>query len=377
MSLQNTLNCKFQGQCGGCSWWNLSQQDQLHLKAQKAQDLWWESFQEDLVMDTHQAFVTEGRDRIDLTYQDQTWGMFSLQDKKIIPLSSCVLSVPALQKAHQEFVQIPLPEKITKASCRLRVSPLSEKGVWLDMANLDIKYLLEESNYLSTLKDKNFLIEIGQKRKRAIRNENSWTLKDPQSHSWSLTYSQGQEHPLAGSIGSFTQSGSAAVHCISKIMEDFFQSIDLSANQKKSCAEFGAGLGTLTAMALPFFDEIDIYEWDDASINSLQTNLKNWSHPCQLQFFHGDFRHQSLNKKHYDTLLLNPARSGLGKFLNEMPVEKPRYIIYMSCFFESFLEDAGRLRDQDYQIKKAHLVDQFPFSPHFEFLSSWELPSES
>lgn len=374
---ENTLNCQFQGKCGGCSWWNLSSQDQLHLKAQRAQDLWWQTFQEELELQTHQAFSTQGRDRIDLTYMNDAWGMFSLQEKTLIPLSSCVLTVPALQKAHQEFIDIPLPPQITKASCRLRVSPIGDKGVWLDMANLDIKFLLEEAKYLKSLKEKNFLLEIGQKRKRLQLETNTWKLKDPEAHPWTFTYSNGRALPLSGSIGSFTQSGPTAVLCISEIIEDFLKDTDPSMVRKKNCAEFGAGLGTLTAMALPYFESIDIYEWDLQSIHFLQTNLKNWSHSCKVEFFHGDFRHQSLEKKNYDTLLLNPARSGMGNFLKDTPVQKSKQIIYMSCFFDSFVEDAKVLRQQGYELKKAHLVDQFPFSSHFEFLSNWKLSSEA
>ncbi len=377
MSNQNTLHCKYKGLCGGCSWWHLSAQDQMHLKAQTAQDLWWKTFNENLEMETHQAFVTEGRDRIDLTWTDQSWGMFSLQEKKLIPLALCVLSVPDLQKAHQDFIQIPLPEKIKKASCRLRVSPSGDRGLWLDMANLDIKYLLEESNYLMRLTEKNFQIEMGQKRKKVVLTPQKWSLQDPAPSAWSVTYFQDQSLPLYGSVGSFTQSGPAAVRCISKILKEFIQTSDPSMLRKKSCAEFGAGLGTLTAMTLPFFDEFHIYEWDLPTINLLQTNLKKWpiTTRTKVEFFHGDFRHQSLGKMYYDTLLLNPARSGLGHFLKDLPTEKPRQIIYMSCFFESFLKDAKILREQGYILKKAHLVDQFPFSPHFEFLSLWQQAS--
>jgi 23S rRNA (uracil1939-C5)-methyltransferase len=96
----------------------------------------------------------------------------------------------------------------------------------------------------------------------------------------------------------------------------------------------------------------------------------------KIQTQTGDFQgKEKIQFEMFDTLLVNPPRSGLKDFLQPLfeTANKPKHFIYMSCYPESFKLDAQKLVQAGYALKQAHLVDQFPQTKHFEILSFWQL----
>ena len=91
--------------------------------------------------------------------------------------------------------------------------------------------------------------------------------------------------------------------------------------------------------------------------------------------------------RNYDTILLNPPRSGVGDFLkgiavttegdfqdtefNYKQLKWPEHILYLSCYMDSMKKDSLILEKMGYQLKKMHIIDQFPQSPHCENLGVW------
>ena len=47
----------------------------------------------------------------------------------------------------------------------------------------------------------------------------------------------------------------------------------------------------------------------------------------------------------------------------------PEALIYVSCFEESFVHDTAKLKELGFQLKNLLGVDQFPFSPHMEWVA--------
>ena len=47
---------------------------------------------------------------------------------------------------------------------------------------------------------------------------------------------------------------------------------------------------------------------------------------------------------------------------------KPQYILYVSCFLNSLIQDLTRLVQYDYKVKSIVGVDQFPQSSHCEWV---------
>ena len=72
-----------------------------------------------------------------------------------------------------------------------------------------------------------------------------------------------------------------------------------------------------------------------------------------------------------DGWLIDPPRSGLGRMLETIEAMKPRTLVYVSCWTESFLSDAEKLKGFGYELKDLSVVDQFVHSPHVEWVATF------
>ena len=76
-----------------------------------------------------------------------------------------------------------------------------------------------------------------------------------------------------------------------------------------------------------------------------------------------------------DLWVINPPRNGMGELrdqIDALPVtRRPKGILYMSCFWDSFKTDANILHALGFKLQKAALLEQFPQTPHFELMTLW------
>ena len=90
------------------------------------------------------------------------------------------------------------------------------------------------------------------------------------------------------------------------------------------------------------------------------------------EFFHLDlFEEESLevfkkeNKESFDTLILDPPRSGFKQLSSWTKHFSPKHLAYVSCHPATMIRDLKPLMN-DYLIKKNYLVDLFPGTFHYE-----------
>ena len=316
--------------------------------------------------------VGGSRDRVDLTFDQPLGatpklGLFDRFRTGIVDLQGCPQLSPALESFLQAFRLIRFP--ISRGSVRLRVSPSETRGVWFDFANVDVKALLDEKTTLLSMLEKNWIVEIGQKRKRLEIRESGdgeiLKLGDPVLYPWFETYLDGVAVPLYTTIGNFTQPGFRA----NKILIDEVMSLVPTSGTK--AAEFGAGIGNFTLPLAARFRSVDVYEIDALALEGLTRTLEEQKKTNSVQIFAGNYQGDKalgLNFTDVDLLLVDPPRSGLMKFIDSLAAApaKPQKLLYVSCFAESFAQDSDRLFEMGYELEKVSIVDQFPQSRHYE-----------
>ena len=77
----------------------------------------------------------------------------------------------------------------------------------------------------------------------------------------------------------------------------------------------------------------------------------------------------------FDLILLDPSRAGASEILSEVPVWRPRRILYVSCNPSTLARDAGILvHEHGYRLVSAGVMDMFPQTAHVESIAVFDGP---
>lgn len=312
------------------------------------------------------------RDRADFILDRRAgkpaFGLFNTT-REIMDLEFCAQLSPALQD-WLSIVRKNLPA-VERGSFRIRISPSGERGIWLDLANLDVKALLDEKTQLLELQKHGF-VEIGQRRKKLVTRDGELKLGDPELKPWFETYVGENEAstPIFTTVGSFTQPGFQANRVLIREIQSALKPFKFSR-----VVEFGSGSGNLTLPLAARADHLDAYELDSLACEGLALGLKASNLSQKVKIHTGNFQLEKNAPElgGVDLIVVDPPRSGLMGFLSNFksvaPETRPKAFLYVSCFADSFAKDAINLVELGYKPKSVSIVDQFPQSPHFEIVA--------
>ncbi|MNK08045.1 23S rRNA (uracil(1939)-C(5))-methyltransferase RlmD [compost metagenome] len=370
--MSDRVLCSYKNECSGCQFLDLSYGEQKNLKVQELKDLLEKfslPFQGEIQF--HSADVAHLRDRLDFSLLNGNLGLYHKEHRDIVDLDICAQLSPALQEWLTEFRRLSWP--LEKASFRLRVGPQGQRGAWLDMANIDVKKILDEKSLLQKLQQNSF-VEIGQRRKVPALLNDQYKLQDPELQVWFQTWMGEYPVDLYCHVASFTQPSLRANKLIASTISRWTKS-----NAGARVIEFGSGIGNLTFPALTYAESVTACEIDELSLQGLAKTLEflpeSLKHKKEkLKIHRGDFQKKlTQDFSEFDVIMANPPRSGLQNFLRpleELSNEKrPREFIYMSCFPESMVEDMQVLDRCGYKIQELIILDQFPQTKHYEVLT--------
>ncbi len=362
MSSLSQIPCRHLSTCNGCHFAFEPYASQLLQKKEILAKLFTDahlSIPEIQIKTCGENFL---RQRFDFTIEDGAMGLYD-KNQKLLDLHECSQLAPAVAAAFLEFKKIVFP--IKKGSVRLRVGPTGIKGVWLDFANLDIKNLLTEQTCFKALLELGFKIEVGQKAKTLskliFQTEDRFKLTDPEPQAWFKT----DTHLLECFISSFTQPSWDTAHVITETILKWLHPNQVSCGQH--IAEFGSGIGQFTLPLLAQKHNVDVYESHEQAVQLLLKNAQRNGLEENLQIYRGDYQKMALPVgKRYDAVVVNPPRSGLKDFTQQIISVAAETIIYISCFPESLKADSQQLLAAGYKLREIILVDQFPQTKHFE-----------
>lgn len=356
------LNCIYVGRCGGCAWGAELHPQQIERKIAQVRGI----FPDAKFTFSPQMRV---RDKVDLVWEDGRLGLFEIahenERSKILNLEHCVMMSEAMEKFFQEFAKIKPP--IKKGSVRLRVSPSGERGVWLDFANQDVKTLFEEKTYLQKLSQIAF-VEIGQRRKALTWKDGAPKLVDPILKPWFETYdADGRAIPLFGPVGGFSQTGFAANFQLILAVRRAVKTSGISRWLELFC-----GNGNFTLALANGGLEVEAIEMDDLALAGLEKSLTSLDSRLTIKHGRADvyLKTKALPAIENRGLLVDPPRAGMRELLVQLEQgEKPPAIVYVSCFTDVFVTDIQQLKSLGYEVRSLEGVDQFPNSPHAEWIA--------
>ncbi len=370
--------CQHARNCSGCFYFREDFISSLDLQRNEKTEFFYSEMRKQFVslentpleyQNPHPLFY---RNHLDFTLENGKMGLYHPEKRMISDISECLVLHPKLLDFYQSFRKY-APQDM-KGSFRLRFDGHQGFGVWLDFANLDIKNLLDDKRFLQSLLEISS-VEVGQRGKSVKQQGDQLKLVDPIYRHWFKTKSNQREIPLNSLVRSFTQSGLENNFDLINQIQIFYH--QHGVHQKLKALEMGSGIGNLTFPFLDFFPAIDCIEFDNVSLGGLRLTLQEQGiSENQVRLIQGDYhRNHSIHEMgldDYGFLILNPARSGVGNFLEKLQTNQSvKSVFLMSCYTESFARDAALIQKAGFHCDKIVLFDQFSMSKHFEILSFW------
>lgn len=363
--------CNLANTCPGCSLWGTAYDEQLAQKTKRLEEL-FAGHLDHLQVNTHSAGEHSMRERFDFIIKENQVGLID-KERNFIPIKECLQLTPKLQQALDLLSKINFNIRI--GTIRLRASSrgqIKKFGLWLDFANNDIKNLLLEKNILKKLSE-DFFIEIGQKKKcldQTTFDKEQIKLADPKMQPWFHTYNYRTNEPidLNCAVSSFTQPSAVTAKLMTDIIAEWMQS------SIHNVWEFGCGIGQYTFSLLSLGHKVRVFENDEFALACVKETAIHNHLLERLIIQAGDFQKQqntNIGEKP-DVVLVNPPKSGLKNFTQNVIEANPKKIIYVSCYPESLRADSEIFLQHNYKIKEAHIVDQFPQTNHFEVVMLFE-----
>ena len=369
--------CSIGGKCSGCEWIKKGRHEQLKEKINTFRTLWT---QENLpalpseipILDTGDK---ELRNVVDISFVQQgtqsIFGFYDINREKLLPAAPCPALHPDLQQFLIDLSDNPPP--IDQASFRLRINQHGQRGMWIDASNINIRTLLNQKRWLrSWLREVH--IEMGQRRKYVQDEGVEIRLNKAILRPWFSTPMKtlDKDIPLWTVVGAFTQPSIKAnrhlVHHVMRLAEQI---------QAKTWLEFGSGCGNFTLPLTQYAEKIIATEISPLSREGLrkaakQQQLHSTIEISQINLQRNTDEARTLIEK-ADALLVDPPRSGLHHSLNTLEAAStlPTHILYISCHARSLVKDAGRLIEFGYELIHIEAIDQFPNTPHCEWISYW------
>jgi 23S rRNA (uracil1939-C5)-methyltransferase len=353
------LECRYHGRCSGCNWID------FEIKTQKDQKL---TLLEGHFPSHEIKWVDCGfehlRDRVDLTWTEGKLGLFSLgENREIVDLEICPMMSTPLSNWYQVYRT--RKPAIHRGSVRLRVAPDGTRGVWLDFANVDVKALFDERDYLTWLSSQ-AIVEIGQRKKRLEWVDGQPKLKDPILFPWFETYTVGDKViPLYGVVAGFSQTGFGANRML--VEEVCAQA---NATGSKEWLELFAGNGNFALAIAGSGKKVTAVEFDSIAVAGLKQSAE--LSQIAVEVLQRDL-YRKIELPSASGWLVDPPRSGLKELLNLIEEHRPPALIYVSCWSESFLIDKETLEGLGYKLTSVAAVDQFIHSAHLEWVTTFKL----
>ena len=371
------VSCPLTDRCPACAWIGTPYEQQLARKRETLSRAWQYAGLDLAVLGDIPilpVLPSGTRDRVDVQFRREngrTTIGFSV-DGVILDVDRRPKASPALEAWLRDFRTLVPP--VDQGGARLRVAPDGRRGVWLDLANLDVKTLFYERHSLDVLPNE-AIVEIGQRRKRLRFVDGTPRLVDPEPYPWFETLACETTVPVYGAVGGFTQPGSAVNRAL---IGTLMRTLPTEGVASGIWIELGAGVGNFTVPLAARGLEVVAVENDPVALLGLRRTLANQAFPTTPVVRDENFATPSAALQDLLAgargIVADPPRSGMGRFPAALEASGPEWLVYVSCYPESFAADAARLHDVGYRLEALEAVDQFPQTPHLELVARFRRP---
>lgn len=325
--------CPYYKDCGGCQIMAMNYSNQLKYKKEKVINIFKKYGNIDINPNVIESNQFAYRNKIVLQVQNSKIGLFKNKSNKIVEIEECLLVSPKINEIIKVIKNNLKVNKITK----IMIREAQEKLMVVFYGEID------RNKAINYLKDMASSIYINSK---CIYGDNY--LEDKLGN-----------YKFNISKDSFFQvNHNQTIKLYDKVLEY------LGTKQEK-VLDLYCGIGTIGTYISIHCNhvlgiEINKSAIKDANLNKKLNKINN------ISFEHGDVGKLINSSMDYDTIIVDPPRSGLDKktrnVLKKIETDK---IIYVSCNPITLVRDINDLKDK-YELIDLTLVDMFPNTYHVE-----------
>ncbi|RJP23785.1 MAG: class I SAM-dependent RNA methyltransferase [Candidatus Omnitrophota bacterium] len=150
------------------------------------------------------------------------------------------------------------------------------------------------------------------------------------------------------------------------LLYDYVENLPFLGNE--SLLDGYCGVGLLTRKLARRFERVHGVESNRLSAQNAEIGVQNNELGEKVTIYQQTMEHYLRDRKEiYQTVILNPPRSGLSKQVrSRIPSLKANDIVMISCHPAALARDAAAFVDEGYQIESLQPFDMFPQTHHLE-----------
>ncbi|MBC3796469.1 23S rRNA (uracil(1939)-C(5))-methyltransferase RlmD [Acetobacterium tundrae] len=373
--------CEVFSKCGGCSYQNLSYQEQLKLKEKYVLDLLEEAgiegFQYEGIVPSPEVFSY--RNKMEYSFGDNEKDgplMLGLHEQgsfyNIVKTDDCLLVDEDFNKIQKVVLEFFLKTDETYFHKRSHLGYLRHLVVRKGKHTGDILVNLVTTTQ-GTLAEEAFVKSLvnvplkGQIR-GILYTQNDGVADVVKAEKVTVLYGDDKIKDrilgLTFEITSFSffQTNTLGAEKLYSVIRDF-----VGQDQNEIIYDLYCGTGTIAQVLAPVAKKVVGIEIVAEAVEAAKINAKkNGMDNCE--FFAGDVLTE-VEKLAYkaDVIILDPPRDGVHpKSIFKILDFKPNIFIYVSCKATSLARDLPFFVEAGYEVKKVQCVDMFPHTGHVE-----------
>jgi 23S rRNA (uracil1939-C5)-methyltransferase len=350
-------NCKYFGECGGCDFLELSNEDYQQKKRELLAQ-YFDKKTNEIAIDFFWGELSQRRKIILQIDKNNSLGFFKKRSKEIVKINNCIQVekeisnlIPFLQKVLNHFQRKRfLKIQITKFDNIIDIIfEINQDLDFNETQKLISFFKNEHLNISYKINGKIFPILLFERNQIFINN-----LK----------------LDLENNI--FIQATKFGLNRISQEICEY-----LEIKNFKKIADIYAGFGAYSFAISNLAKDISAFEGSEEMTSLIERNYKKNSTKIlsKISAFKRDLFSDPLTKKElnkFEFAIINPPRNGAQPQIEEIAKSEMKSLIYVSCNPKTFFCDIKFLLDANFKIKKLVAIDQFFASKHLEILGIFE-----
>ena len=378
-----TSGCKYQNECGGCTFMHVSYDDELHMKEHYLNNLFKEFRQPHIELIPSPSPLNY-RNKCQMTYRPSknglVCGLYEEHTHNIIEVNDCMVQP---EEANE------IIKKINGVLLKNKIEPYNERTKRGFLRHIFIRYGFKSKEILLAFVTKeelfhgaknviNDLKKLNLNITTIIQNINPRDTSIVLGDKEKVLYGPGYIYEYVGdykfkiSLKSFFQINT---NNIATLYNKAIELADLNKNDVVLDAY--SGVGSISIFMAKHCKKVISVENNrtavgDAKINAKINGINNIDFICDdaTNFI----QMMAKNRSSVDVVMLDPTRDGTTtKFIDAISYLKPKKVVYISC------EPITQKRDLEYFVKKGYKinkivgVDMFPKSFHTESIATLTL----